>query len=145
MNKAELLESIQDLKDRQEELSQIQLSNPEEFTDTLKKEFDSNAKDIKTLENRLAIVEEALKQNASAVQTASQNASSAQAVVIKASYGLRYSPRTGKEVNKPKLMSFSIGEWQVFKTNHKLLGYTVTEVINDPFGDAAALVEEPKD
>ena len=65
MNKAELQELIQDLKDRQEELQQLQLSNPDAFTVEQKTEFDNNAEELKKAEARLAIVEEALKQNAS--------------------------------------------------------------------------------
>ena len=54
---------IQDLKDRQEELQQLQLSNPDAFTVEQKTEFDNNAEELKKAEARLAVVEEALKQN----------------------------------------------------------------------------------
>ena len=112
------------MKDRQEELQQLQLSNPGAFTVEQKTEFDNNAEELKKAEARLAVVEEALKQNAS--NTSTDNTS-------------------GKEVNPPQKRYFSFGEWQVFKQNYKLLGYSITAVINDPFGDAAGLIEEPKD
>ena len=132
---------IQDLKDRQEELQQLQLNNPDAFTAEQKKEFDNNAKELKTAETRLAIVEEALKQNVfSTPADKSDNA-----VVVMVAFGDRFSKRTGKEVNPPQKRYFSFGEWQVFKQNYKLLGYSITAVINDPFGDAAGLIEEPKD
>lgn len=132
---------IQDLKDRQEELQQIQLSNPEQFTAELKKEFDANAKELKANETRLAVVEEALKQNASA-ESATEKVDS---VVVMVAFGDRFSKRTGKEVNPPKKHYFSFGEWQLFKQNYKLLGYSITGVVNDPYGDATALVEVPED
>ena len=132
---------IQDLKDRQEELQQLQLNNPDAFTKEQKDEFDSNAKEIKSAENRLAIVEEALKQNA---QAASPQATSDR-VVVMVVFGDRFSKRTGKELNPPQKRYFTFGEWQVFKQNYKLLGYSIVSVISDPYGDAASLVEVPQD
>lgn len=141
MNKAELQELIQDLKDRQEELQQLQLDNPDAFTVEQKTEFDENAKDLKAAEARLAVVEEALKQNASSTSTDSTSGK----VVAMVAFGDRFSKRTGKEVNPPQKRYFSFGEWQVFKQNYKLLGYSITDIINDPFGGAADLVEVPED
>ena len=129
------------MKDRQEELQQLQLGNPDAFTVEQKTEFDNNAKELKAAEARLAIVEEALKQNASS--TSADNKSGK--VVVMVAFGDRFSKRTGKEVNPPQKRYFSFGEWQVFKQNYKLLGYSVTSVINDPFGDAAGLIEVPVD
>lgn len=130
------------MKDRQEELQQLQLSNPDAFTAEQKKEFDDNAKELKTAEARLAIVEEALKQNVSAQEVAK---TASEKVVVMVAFGDRFSKRTGKEVNPPQKRYFSYGEWQLFKANHKLLGYSITGVINDPYGDAADLVEVPQD
>lgn len=132
---------IQDLKDRQEELQQLQLDNPDAFTVEQKTEFDKNAKDLKAAEARLAVVEEALKQNASSTSTDSTSGK----VVAMVAFGDRFSKRTGKEVNPPQKRYFSFGEWQVFKQNYKLLGYSITDIINDPFGDAAGLIEVPED
>ena len=132
---------IQDLKDRQEELQQLQLDNPDAFTVEQKTEFDKNAKDLKAAEARLAVVEEALKQNASSTSTDSTSGK----VVAMVAFGDRFSKRTGKEVNPPQKRYFSFGEWQVFKQNYKLLGYSITDIINDPFGGAADLVEVPED
>ena len=145
MNKAELQELIQDLKDRQEELQQLQLNNPDAFTAEQKKEFDNNAKELKTAETRLAIVEEALKQNANNAATSSQSGEDSQFVKLKIAFGNRFSRRTGKEINPPQLVSFTYGEWQLFKESYRRLGYEITEIINDPYGDAAALVAVPED
>ena len=132
---------IQDLKDRQEELQQLQLSNPDAFTVEQKTEFDNNAEELKKAEARLAVVEEALKQNVFSTPADKSD----KAVVVMVAFGDRFSKRTGKEVNPPQKRYFSFGEWQVFKQNYKLLGYSITAVINDPFGDAAGLVEVPED
>lgn len=132
---------IQDLKDRQEELQQLQLSNPDAFTVEQKTEFNLNAEELKKAEARLAIVKEALKQNASNASADNKSGK----VVVMVAFGDRFSKRTGKEVNPPQKRYFSFGEWQVFKQNYKLLGYSVTSVINDPFGDAAGFIEVPVD
>lgn len=134
---------IQDLKDRQEELQQLQLNNPDAFTAEQKKEFDNNAKELKTAETRLAIVEEALKQNAQNANN--QSGEDSQFVKLKIAFGNRFSRRTGKEINPPQPASFTYGEWQLFKESYRRLGYEITDVINDPFGDAAALVAVPED
>lgn len=129
------------MKDRQEELQQLQLSNPDAFTVEQKTEFDNNAEELKAAETRLAVVEEALKQNVFSTPADKSD----KAVVVMVAFGDRFSKRTGKEVNPPQKRYFSFGEWQVFKQNYKLLGYSITAVINDPFGDAAGLVEIPED
>lgn len=135
---------IQDLKDRQEELQQLRLSNPDAFTVEQKTEFDNNAEELKKAEARLAVVEETLKQNASNASNVSTDNTSGKVVAMVA-FGDRFSKRTGKEVNPPRKRYFSFGEWQVFKQNYKLLGYSITDIINDPFGDAAGLIEVPED
>ena len=132
---------IQDLKDRQEELQQLQLSNPDAFTIEQKTEFDNNAEELKAAETRLTVVEEALKQNVFSTPADKSD----KAVVVMVAFGDRFSKRTGKEVNPPQKRYFTFGEWQVFKQNYKLLGYSITSIINDPFGDAAGLIEVPED
>lgn len=48
-------------------------------------------------------------------------------------YGDRYDSKTGKEIVKPSKQMFTPGEWQLFKKNHKALGYTIAEVLYNPF------------
>ena len=63
-------------------------------------------------------------------------------VHVKLSTGNRYDPKTGREINKPVPQMFNYGEWQLFKKNYKLLGYTIVEVMNDPFKDATPLIDK---
>lgn len=133
------------MKDRQEELQQLQLSNPDAFTVEQKTEFDLNAEELKKAETRLAVVEEALKQNTNNAATGSQSGEDSQLVKLKIAFGNRFSSKTGKEINSPQPASFTYGEWQLFKESYRRLGYEITEIINDPYGDAAALVAVPKD
>lgn len=61
------------------------------------------------------------------------------------SRGNRYSAKTGKEINPPYRQVFTYPEWQLFKVHHKGLGYTITEVLFDPYGEAEAYVEKTED
>lgn len=63
-------------------------------------------------------------------------------VHVKIISGNRFDPKTGKEINYPIIQMFTFGEWELFKKNHKLLGYTITEVLHDPNGDAKEFVEK---
>ena len=54
--------------------------------------------------------------------------------------GRRFNPNTGKEVSRPYVQVFTFGEWQLFKKNHRSLGYIIVEALHDPYGDAAQLV-----
>lgn len=61
-------------------------------------------------------------------------------VHVKLIKGRRYNPNTGKEVSRPYVQVFTFGEWQLFKKNHRSLGYIIVDVLHDPYGDAAQLV-----
>lgn len=54
--------------------------------------------------------------------------------------GRRFNAMTGKEVSRPYVQVFTFGEWQLFKKNHRSLGYIIVEALHDPYGDAAQLV-----
>lgn len=58
--------------------------------------------------------------------------------------GRRFNPLTGKEESAPFTQLFTFAEWQLFKKNFKGLGYTIMEVLHDPYGDAAELVAKNK-
>lgn len=52
----------------------------------------------------------------------------------------RFDPLTGKEIRKPNVQTFSYAEWQLFKKNFVGLGYSIIEVLHDPYNEAAAFV-----
>lgn len=56
--------------------------------------------------------------------------------------GSRFDRMTGKEISAPFVQIFSYAEWQLFKKNYKSLGYTIKEVLHDPYGEAQELVAE---
>lgn len=58
--------------------------------------------------------------------------------------GRRFNPLTGKEESAPFTQLFTFAEWQLFKKNFKGLGFTIMDVLHDPYGDAAELVVKNK-
>lgn len=54
--------------------------------------------------------------------------------------GRRFNPNTGKEESKPYVQVFTFAEWQLFKKNFRDLGYTIMEVLHDPYNEASKFV-----
>lgn len=57
-------------------------------------------------------------------------------VHLRAFRGNRFDPKTARELVKPTRMILNRAEWINFKKYYASLGYTVTEILHDPFGDA---------
>lgn len=66
-------------------------------------------------------------------KTVSDGASALSLLIVQ---GRRFNPMTGKEDSKPYVQTFKYNEWQVFKKNYKNLGFTIVDVLKDPFGEA---------
>lgn len=60
-------------------------------------------------------------------------------------FGRRFDSQTGKEISKPYIQMYSYPEWQLFKSNFKGLGYTIVEVLHDPYNEAAEYVDKTVD
>lgn len=58
--------------------------------------------------------------------------------------GRRFNPLTGKEESKPYNQIFSYSEWQLFKNNHRGLGYFIMKVLHDPYNEAEKYVYKQK-
>ena len=54
--------------------------------------------------------------------------------------GRRFNPMTGKEESKPCTQLFTFAEWQLFKKNFSGLGYSIMQVLHDPYGEAKDFV-----
>lgn len=65
-------------------------------------------------------------------------------VVLKIQIGKRFDADTGKEINPPFEQTFTRSEWLNFKQFHKNCGYKITEVVSDPWNEAAEYVEKTK-
>ena len=54
-------------------------------------------------------------------------------VHLKLIKGRRFNPRTGAEESKIYTQVFTFAEWQLFKKNYKGLGYSIVEVLHNPY------------
>ena len=56
--------------------------------------------------------------------------------------GRRFNPNTGKEESQPYNQIFSVNEFNLFKKNAHLLGYSVVKVLHDPTGEADKMIKK---
>lgn len=104
----------------------------------LKNQPNSDENEIADITSQIAETEKTLSElnTMSNIEPGTENL-----IQVMIAFGNRFSPKTGKEVNKPQRMMFSFGEWELFKQSFRRLGYSIVKVINDPYNDAAALVD----
>ena len=138
--KKQLQQELKELSSEKEQLLQAKKANEKTFTKEQQERLSKVTEDIVDLEEQieLAPADEAPKTATTAKYEVPKGTE--KLVHVKLSTGNRYDPKTGKEINKPVPQTFNYGEWRLFKKNYKLLGYTITDVMNDPFDDAAARI-----
>jgi ElaB/YqjD/DUF883 family membrane-anchored ribosome-binding protein len=138
--KKQLQQELKELSSEKEQLLQTKKANEKAFTKEQQARLNKVTEDIVDLEEQieLAPADETPK-TATAVKYEVPKGTE-KLVHVKLSTGNRFDPKTGKEINKPVPQMFNYGEWELFKKNYKLLGYTITEVMNDPFKDATPLI-----
>ena len=140
--KKQLQQELKELSSEKEQLLQAKKADEEAFTKEQQARLSKVTEDIIDLEEQieLAPADEAPKTATTAEYEVPKGTE--KLVHVKLSTGNRYDPKTGKEINKPVPQTFNYGEWQLFKKNYKLLGYTIVEVMNDPFKDATPLIDK---
>ena len=84
------------------------------------------------------------KEQPSNVDKEQKQAIAREVVVLKIQIGNRFDTDTGKEINPPFEQTFTRSEWNNFKQFHKNCGYRITEVVNDPWNEAAEYVKKIK-
>lgn len=140
--KKQLQQELKELSSEKEQLLQAKKADEKAFTKEQQARLSKVTEDIVDLEEQieLAPADEAPKTATTAKYEVPKGTE--KLVQVKLSTGNRYDPKTGKEINKPVPQMFNYGEWQLFKKNYKLLGYTIVEVMNDPFKDATPLIDK---
>ena len=134
--KKQLQKELSELSSEKEQLLQTKKANEKAFTKEQQARLNEVTESIVDLEEQIE-----LAQDDDAQQAKYELPKGTEKMVhVKLSSGNRYDPKTGKEINKPIPQMFTFGEWELFKKNYKLLGYTITEVMNDPYKDATPLI-----
>lgn len=119
------------------ELKKAKATNEKAFTKEQQAELDELVLKVVDLEDEIEKAPEAAKQSKYEVPKGTEKM-----VHVKLVHGNRYDPRTGKETATPAFQIFNYGEWQLFKASMKRLGYTITEVLHDPYGEATELLNK---
>ena len=140
--KKQLQQELKELSSEKEQLLQAKKADEKAFTKEQQARLSKVTEDIIDLEEQieLAPADEAPKTATTAKYEVPKGTE--KLVHVKLSTGNRYDPKTGREINMPVPQTFNYGEWQLFKKNYKLLGYTIVEVMNDPFKDATPLIDK---
>lgn len=128
---------LKELNSEKEQLLQAKKANEKAFTKEQQTRLDEVVESIVDVEEQIELAQDDTEQSKPKYEMPK---GTEKMVHIRLSSGNRYDPKTGKEINKPIPQMFTFGEWELFKKNYKLLGYTITEVMNDPYNDATPLI-----
>lgn len=138
--KKQLQKELKELSSEKEQLLQAKQAEGKDFPKEKQARLSEVTEAIVDLEEQIELAPDDEKKETTATSEVAKGTEKLVQVML--SHGKRFDPHTGKEINKPVPQSFNYGEWQLFKKNYKLLGYTITDVINDPFGDAKELIKK---
>lgn len=138
--KKQLQQELKELSSEKEQLLAAKKKDEKAFTKEQQERLNEVAESIVDLEEQIELIGDE-KPAAQAPKNVMPKGTE-KMVYVKLSQGNRYDPKTGKEISKPVPQMFTYGEWQLFKKNYKQLGYSIVEVMNDPFNDAKALIEK---
>ncbi len=111
-------------------------SSKKDFTEEQQEELDDIAMFLVDVED---IIEEKTKENALHYKAP---AGEEKLVHLSIVNGRRFNPNTGKEESKPFTQKFTYGEFMTFKSNYKMLGYAVIDVLHDPYNEAINLIKK---
>lgn len=54
--------------------------------------------------------------------------------------GHRFDPRTGEEIERQFVQMFTYSEWQLLKNSYNCLGFTIVEVLHDPYKEVESFI-----
>lgn len=131
--KQQLEEQLAKLKDAQDKLVALKNSDPSKFTEEQTKQLEQVSDAIFDVEKKIENVDKYVPEEGTE-----------DLVHLMIVRGPRFNVVTGEEVNPANLQMFSQQEFDLFKDSYSRLGYTVTEVLHDPTGEAQALINVTK-
>lgn len=126
---------------RKPELEAIKAAGGEDWTQDLQDELNEIAIFLVDVDDYIA---EAKSKTTSKAASYVPKKGTERLVHLRIGYGKRFSPTTGEEISKPIVKRFTYPEWKLFKENSASLGYSILEVLHDPYGEVAAFVSSQK-
>ena len=131
--KQQLEDQLAKLKEAQEKLVALKNSDPSKFTKEQSNQLEQVSDAIFDLEEKI--------ENFGKYVPEKGTEDLVHLMIVR---GPRFNAVTGEEVNPANLQMFSQQEFDLFKDSYSRLGYTVTEVLHDPTGEAQALINVTK-
>ena len=122
-------------KAHQAGLQKLKSSKDKRWTEAMQEDLDATALYIVDIED---VLEE--KTSSTSNGEYEPKAGTEKLVHLSIVKGRRFNPMTGKEESKPCTQLFTFAEWQLFKKNFSGLGYSIMQVLHDPYGEAKDFV-----
>ena len=101
---------------------------PSKFTKEQQARLDSIAEQIIDLEEQIELAGD--EQTESGYKPAPGTEKLVHVSIIR---GRRFDENTGKEISEPYVQMFTYGEYENFKKNASMIGYTIVKVLYNPF------------
>lgn len=111
------------------------------WDDTNEKEYVAVCKDLDIVSKSYDEAVEKSKATSDATKETEPTTGNFVVLKVVGNGGFKFDPMTGKKNADEETITLSISEWRLFKENHKILGYTITGVVEDPLGDAKDIIE----
>lgn len=118
-------------------LEAIQAKQPEKWTKQLQAKLDETIGEIADIDEEIAALTEEAPTEKSEYTPSKGTEKLVHLSIVR---GRRFNSMTGKEESAPYVQMFTYGEFQLFKKNASLLGYSVLKVLHDPYGEAKEMV-----
>jgi hypothetical protein len=144
-SKQQLQTELEKLSAEKEKLVAAKASLPEKWTEKAQEKLDKVVEDIVDLEEQIELAQEdetATVSEEKASEAYTPEEGTEEFVHLLLVKGRRFNPKTGKEESTPYKQLFTHGEFQLFKENYVRLGYSVIQVLHDPYGEAETLLEK---
>ena len=121
-------------------LEAIKAKQPENWTKQLQAKLDETIGEIADIDEEIAALAGVVTAESAGESEYTPAKGTEKLVHLSIIRGRRFNPITGKEESTPYVQMFTYGEFQLFKKNANLLGYSVLKVLHDPYGEANEMV-----
>lgn len=103
---------------------------PSKFTKEQQDKLDAITEQVIDLEEQIELASDEQSDTGYKPQPGTENL-----VHLSIVKGRRFDENTGKEISEPYIQMFTYGEYKNFKKNAELIGYSIVEVLYNPFKD----------
>jgi hypothetical protein len=144
LSKEELTEEVSRVKTRKEALENLKSKSSKSWNQGLQDELTEIDDYVIQLETLLqedsAVVTDTDTDTEEVSGQEEQEEYNDKLIRLRIVKGRRFNPNTGEEESFPYKQTFTYSEWRLFKTNFSRLGFSIVDVISDPYGEAKDFV-----